>query len=286
VKATESSITALASIMQKIACAVGLLLAACGNDRAVRTPMIDASSPDVRPLGGVDGTCSGDPGRPRVLVYTYENQWRHLSNYYARQALFEMCTTRGFQVTSSNDPHVFNAAQLAQFDVVVFAVTSGSGIDRLGKEDFEAWVRAGGGVVGFEAATATEQGWQFYVQNLGAEFAAHPPQLEPGTIRFAPVSHPITDGLASFKVVEQWYVFRSRPEHVPGLQVLMTLDEDTLPASHPAELKLGYHAYGWAHERFGGRVFYTALGDNPAVFAHPTVLELAGRAIEWAAHRR
>jgi type 1 glutamine amidotransferase len=198
-----------------------------------------------------------------------------------------MCTTRGFHVASSNDPNVFNATQLAQFEVVVFAVTSGSGIPPRGQSDFEAWVRAGGGVVGFEAATATEQNWQFYVQNMGAEFATHPPTLEPGTVRMEPVSHPITEGLpSSFDVVEQWYVFKSRPEQVPGLQVLMTLDESTLPANFPPELKVGYHAYSWVHERFGGRVFYTALGDNPVVFSHPTVLELTGRAIEWVAHRR
>lgn len=273
--------------MRKLTCAAVWLLAACGNDGAVReVPGSDASSPDPRPLGWFDGACTGQPGKPRVLVYSYENQWRHLSNYHARQALLDMCTTRGLHVMSSNDPHVFNATQLAQFDVVVFAVTSGSGIDRIGKEAFEAWVRAGGGVIGFEAATATEQGWPFYVQNMGAEFATHPPALVAGTVRFEPVSHPIIDGLAPFKVVEQWYVFKSRPENVPGLQVLMTLDEDTLPRDFPAELKVGYHAYGWAHERFGGRVFYTALGDNPAVFAHPTVLELAGRAIEWAAEPR
>lgn len=279
--------------MRKTTWALAVLLAACGDNGTARdrpvpdAPAPDAAVPEARRPGGFDGTCGGEPGRPRVLVYTYENQWRHLSNFYARQALLDMCQTRGFHVASSNDPYVFNAAQLAQFDVVVFSVTSGSGIDLAGKEAFEAWVRAGGGVIGFEAATATEQQWRFYVENMGAEFATHPPALVPGTVRFEPVSHPITDGLpASLDVVEQWYVFKARPEHVPGLQVLMTLDESTLPPDFPPELKVGYHAYGWVHENFGGRVFYTALGDNPDVFAHPTVLELAGRAIEWAAHRR
>jgi type 1 glutamine amidotransferase len=277
--------------MRKTIWAAALLLAACGDNGAARdaTTTDDGSGPppEMRPLGGIDGTCSGQPGRPRVLVYTYENQWRHVSNIYARQALLDMCATRGFNVSSSNDPHVFNATQLAQFDVVAFAVTSGSGIDAAGKADFEAWVRAGGGVIGFEAATATEQSWAFYVQNMGAEFATHPPTLMPGTLRLEPVSHPITEGLpTSLEVIEQWYVFKAPPESVPGLQVLMTLDESTLPANFPPELKVGYHAYAWTLERFGGRVFYTALGDNPEVFSHSMVLELTTRAIEWVAHRR
>ena len=273
-------------------CILAFALAACGDNHAAR---IDAAIPDAapdaapdapRPIGFIDGACQGQPGKPRVLVYTYENQWRHLSNYYARQALLEMCATRGFNVSSSNDPHVFNTAQLAQFDVVVFAVTSGSGIDDAGKRDFETWVRGGGGVVGFEAAAATEQAWSFYVENLGAAFRTHPPQLYDGTVRMTPTSHPITDGLPPITLLEQWYVFQQPPEQVPGLTVLMTLDESTLPAGFPPDLEIGYHAYGWTLERFGGRTFYTALGDNPDTFSDPTVLELTGRAIEWAAHQR
>jgi type 1 glutamine amidotransferase len=268
------------------------VLFGCGDNSARRdagvldAAVIDAAVPDARRSGWLDGTCEGQPGKPRVLVYTYENQWRHLSNYHARKALLDMCVTRGFNMASSNDPYVFNTTQLDQFDVVVFAVTSGSGIDAAGKKAFEAWVRAGGGVVGFEAATATEQEWPFYVNNMGAEFLTHPPVLLPGTVRFEPVSHPITQGLPALDVIEQWYVFKQRPEQVPGLTVLMTLDESTLPADFPAMLKVGYHAYGWVHEKFGGRVFYTGLGDNPDVFSHATVLELSGRAIEWAAHQR
>jgi type 1 glutamine amidotransferase len=273
----------------RLALCIAWLCASCGDNAAhPDAAPLDALDIDaaVRPVGALDGVCTGQAGGPRVLVYTYENQWRHESNLVARQALLDMCTTRGFNMSSSNDPHIFNALQLAAFDVVIFSVTSGSGIDALGKQDFEAWVRAGGGVLGFEAATSTEQNWPFYVQNMGAEFANHPPALYAGTVRFTPVDHPITQGLADIDIVEQWYVFKSPPEQVPGLTVLMTLDESTLPPDFPPALKVGYHAYGWTLEKFGGRVFYTALGDNPDTFADPTVLEMTARAIEWAAHRR
>ncbi len=261
-----------------------LVLLACGRT----TPAVpdDAAPADSRLLGWIDGECDGIAGAPRVLVYTYENQWRHLSNYYARAALLGMCQTYGFHVESTNDPHAINAVQLARFDVVVFAVTSGSGIDGAGKRDFEAWVRAGGGVVGFEAATSTEQDWPFYVANMGAAFAGHAPAIVQGTVDIAQ-DHPITQGLpATLTLVDQWYVFDPRPETVPGLHVLMTLDESSLPGDFPDAYKRGYHALGWAHENLGGRVFYTALGDQPDDFSDPTILELARRAIEWAAHRR
>jgi type 1 glutamine amidotransferase len=268
-----------------------LTLLGCDEREAVVdapvAPLIDAGSPpDALRVGVIDGVCAGIPGQPRVLVYTYENQWRHVSNYYARGMYFDLCASRGFHVESSNDTKVFNATQLAAFDVVVFAVTSGSGIDDDGKRAFEAWVRNGGGVIGYEAASATEQGWPFYVAQIGASFLVHPPTLERGTVRLESTTHPITAGLpTSFEVVEQWYVFASRPENVPGLQVLLTLDESTLPSSIGPEFRVGYHAIGWVQEREGGRVFYTGLGDNPDVFREPTVIEMSARAVAWVARR-
>jgi type 1 glutamine amidotransferase len=258
----------------------------CSYDPSPVEPPIDAASADARPLGLVDGFCEGESGRPRVLVYSYENLWRHLSNYYARGAIYAMCETRGFKVTTTNDPRAINATRLAEHDVIVFAVTSGTGLDRQSREDLEAWIRAGGGTVGLEAASATEMQWPFFMDHIGAAFAGHGPGLQTATVRVEG-SHPITDGLpASFDLLEQWYIFQRRPEEVPGIQVLLTLDETTLPADYPDEYRVGYHAIGWAHERFGGRVFYTGLGDNPDGFADPTVLELIGRAIEWTAHQR
>jgi type 1 glutamine amidotransferase len=267
-----------------------VLLAACDGARTPHDGAIDTAeavpAPEILPAAAIDGACDGTPGAPRVLVYTYENLWRHLSSWYARSAVLDMCRTRGFHVESSNSPRVFDAATLARFDVVVFAVTSGSGMDAHARRDFEAWVRAGGGVVGFEGAAATELQWPFFAANLGAAFAGHGPRNTTSTVQIAQ-DHPITAGLpASLTLLEQWYVFRQRPETVPGLHVLMTLDESTLPADYPAEYRTGYHALGWAYEPFGGRVFYTGLGDEPETFRDPVVLDLAARAIEWAAHRR
>lgn len=255
-----------------------VMLAACGDSMA---PQADAAEPS----GVIDGACEGSGG-PRVLVYTYENQWRHESNLTARGAIYEMCTGRGFTVSISNDPHVFNPAQLATFDVAVFAVTSGRGLDEAGRRALEAWLRAGGGLVGLHSADATEQDFPFYVDNIGPQFRTHAPGLYPAMVRVVPGAHPITDGLADFPATDEWYNFQTRPEDDAGLQLLLAVDEATLPAEVPAENRVGYHPIGWAHARYGARVFFTAMGHNPAVYAEPTFHELLGRAIEWAARRR
>jgi uncharacterized protein len=256
-------------------------IAACGGDD------LHAPDPNALPNAGViDGTCAGQPAAPRVLVYTYENMWRHVSNYYARNAVLAMCDTRGYTVSSSNDPRVFNAAQLAQFDVVVFAVTSGSGMSADGRAAFEAWARAGGGIVGLHSASFTELDFPFYVAAIGPQFNGHV-----GGTHHAMVTierpHPITSGLSAFPLEDEWYVFTERPETVRGVHVLLAIDEDTLPADYPADAKIGYHAIGWTHDNglSGGRVFYTAIGHAIDAYSEPTFLELLGRSIAWAARR-
>ena len=234
----------------------------------------------------IDGTCPGQPGKPRVLVYTYENQWRHLSNLDARAAICNLNVTRGFKVDTSNDPRIMNATQLAGYDVVVFAVTSGIGIPVGLHPDFEAWAAHGGGIVGLHSADSTEQAWDFYVKTMGAQFMTHAPGLIPATVRIVPENahHPIVDGLVDFPETDEWYFFSQRPESFPGMDMLLAVDETTLPADGPA--KVGFHPIGWSHELYGGRTFFTAMGHNPADYSDPTFMEIVGRAIEWAAHQR
>jgi type 1 glutamine amidotransferase len=118
-------------------------------------------------------------------------------------------------------------------------------------------------------------------------FKLHVPGMQPATVDVLTSTHPITQGLsASFPWTEEWYVFENRPEDNTGMEMLLALDESTLPADYPSQYKVGYHPIGWAHELYGGRVFYTALGHNPDGFGDPTILEIVGRAIEWAAHKR
>lgn len=276
---------------------IALCGAACGDSqRRAEPPLpIDAqpdAPPDAQPdaaavLGQLDGLCAGQPGKPRVLVYTYENLWRHQSNLSARQVIYDMCGTRGFNVSTSNDWRVINATQLAEFDVVVFSITSGQGLDAAGRADLESWVLRGGGLVGLHSASATEWGDAFFVENIGAKFLLHVPGMQAATVRVVPGAHPITDGLpTSFPITDEWYSFQTRPEDVAGMQMLFALDEDTLPADYPAQYKVGYHPIGWAHALHGGRVFYTAMGHNPANYEDPIFLDIIGRAIEWAAHQR
>jgi cytochrome c len=270
--------------------AAALALAACGdNHRARDLPEAgtgSGSDPNGQPPDDyIFSRLNGQPGKPRVLVYTFMNYWQHYSSISCMSAIWDMARTRGFTVLTTNHPLGINSANLAQVDVVAFCVTSGRGLSPQGQADLEAWIRAGGGTVGFHAASYTEPFWKFYVDHIGTLFATHADGLWPATLRTA-TTHPITAGLGDFQLTDEWYVFVQRPETIPGAQMVIALDEGTLPAGYPAALKQGYHAIAWTSERDGGRMFYSAFGHVPENFSDPNVLEIVGRSIEWAAHQR
>jgi len=241
--------------------------AACGAGRG--DPVIDAA-------------CAGGGG-PRVLVFWRETLWMHPSAPVAAAALVDMCTSRGFTVTSSRDPRVFDDDRLADTDVVVFAVTSGEVLDDPGRAALEAWVRGGGGVVGLHSASATEYDWPFFVELIGARFRTHPPELRPGDVTVEDRAHPVVAGLpARWTRTDEWYSYHERPEQL-GLHVVLALDEASVTPPLPADQQVGYHPMAWTHQRFGGRVFYTAMGHTPESYAEPAFLDLIAAAITWTA---
>ncbi len=261
----------------------------CGDNRTTSpdAPVDALGAPDAaRPEGHIELRLDGDPGKPRVLVYTFENFWRHYSNLDCRGAIVNMWNTRGFTVVTTNDPLAINAKNLADIDVIVFAITSGSGLTRESQTDFEAWIRAGGGVVGFHSATMTEPFWPFYVDNIGTRFAGHVNGIYTATVQNLAGTHPITAGLPDIDIADEWYFFTQRPETIAGAEMLLAVDEDDFPPDYPAMYKQGFHPIAWTNDRFGGRMFYSAFGHMPEVWSNPTVLEMTGRAIEWAAHQR
>jgi uncharacterized protein len=234
----------------------------------------------------IDGACAGDAGLPRVLVYSRENLWEHASTPVAQGVLLGMCASRGFTVTASSDPRVF-AERLAEIDVVVFAVTSGEVLSADARAAFEPWLRGGGGMVGLHSASATELSWPFFVEAIGATFRTHAPGLFEATVTVEAPAHPIASTLSTAWVrTDEWYEFTDRPEERPGLDVLLALDEATLPAEYPAEFRVGHHPIAWTHERVGGRVFYTAMGHTAESYAEPAFVDMIARAILWTAPAR
>lgn len=219
-----------------------------------------------------------------VLVFTKQNDWMHPSNPVAAQAIAELGARNGWNVTVTADAAVLTAEQLARTDVVIFSVTSANILGDRERANLEAFFRAGGGFVGIHSASYTEWDWPFYLSSLvPVTFKTHPSpvNVQPARLTIESASSP-TDGLPDpWLRSDEYYTFNERPEDIPGLRMLIALDESSLgPDYNPP--KIGYHPLAFTHELSGGRTFYTALGHTPESYAEPEFLALLERGIAWA----
>jgi type 1 glutamine amidotransferase len=236
--------------------------------------------------GGAAGAsgAAGTPGAAgagpfRVLLFSRTAGFRHDAIPAATEALRALGADGGYVADATEDPTRFSAAGLAPYQVVVFLLTTGDVLDGGQQTAFEAWVRAGGGYVGVHSASDTEYSWPFYGELVGAYFADHP-AIQTATVHVEKADHPATVMLpATWSRSDEWYNFRTNPR--AQVTVLATVDEatytgGTMGADHPI---------AWAHEQFGGRALYTAMGHGAEAYAEARFRGFLVGALRWAAHR-
>jgi uncharacterized protein len=243
--------------------AVAVSIAACGSSAS----STHSSPPPARPAS-VD-----KPAVPTVLVLTQTLGYHHMSIPTA------MATVRGGAARSGRYRVVFlaSATQLTPVALrhaaaVMFLLTTGElPMDAADKRALVAFVRGGGGLIGFHSATDTFHHWAAYKAMIGAEFSHHP---HPSSQRVIVTDHstPATHALpASFLIHEEFYVFKHDPR--PHVHVLAELD--TGPGGPDRPLV-------WCR-RFGrGRVYYDALGHFSATWHNRYQLTLVSGGILWA----
>jgi uncharacterized protein len=164
-------------------------------------------------------------------------------------------------------------------DLIVPNWTMGT-IERAELDALRAAVERSTGLGGWHGgagdAFRAEPDFQFLV---GGQFVGHPGgdgvEYE---VRIADREHEITRGLEDFGVrSEQYYV------HVdPANHVLATTRFPVVAGPHESNGEVDVPV-AWTRRWGRGRVFYTSIGHDPAVFAEPSALELCIRGLLWAA---
>ena len=206
----------------------------------------------------------------RLLVFSKTGAFRHASIKDGKIALRKLATEHHFAIDFSEDSTVFNAANLARYNAVVFLLTTGNNIlDADQKSAFERYIRAGGGYVGIHSASDTEYNWSWYGGLVGAyNNSAHKhSSITRATIHVEDRTSPSTSMLPALWVrTDEWYNFATNPRG--RVHVLMTMDEKTyqggtMGADHPI---------AWYHEYDGGRAWYTALGHTSESYYEPLFL--------------
>jgi type 1 glutamine amidotransferase len=255
--------TAAHTVMGPVAvAAVAISIVACGSSASSTQSRL----PSARPASGAKSAV------PTVLVLTQTLGYHHASIPTAIATVRAIAARSGrYRVVFLARAALLTPAALRHAAAVMFLLTTGELPIGAEKRTLVAFVRRGGGLIGFHSATDTFHHWAGYKDMIGAEFSHHP---HPSTGRVIVTDHSTaaTHALpASFPIHEEFYIFKHNPR--PHVHVLAELDTGPSGPDRPLV---------WCR-RFGrGRVYYDALGHFSATWHNRYQHTLASGGILWA----
>jgi type 1 glutamine amidotransferase len=226
-----------------------------------------------------------EPPPERVLYFTRSAGYRHDVIPLSVAILTQLGKESGaFEIVATEDVAEFSTDNLRRYAAVMFYTTGELPMSEVQKAALLGFVRAGRGFLGVHSATDTFYGWPDYLDLIGGYFNSHP-WHQPVTIEVADTADPLVSFLGhSFQLNDEIYQISDFDHR--GSHVLLRLDERSVDLGKP-----GVHRrfYGWplAWKRgFGeGRVFYSALGHEAAVWQDPRYQRLLTNAILWSTRR-
>ena len=220
--------------------------------------------------------------RPRVLYVTQSAAFAHSVLPLTEEVLPAIGRTHdAFEVDITRDASILTAETLARYDAVVFYTTGELPMNASQRAAFLEFIRRGGGFVGIHSATDTFYEWPEYGELIGGYFDNHP-WREEVAIRIEDRDHPATRHLGpSFQIDDEIYQFKSWDRD--RVDVLMSLDtasvDTTTDGVHRTDDDF---ALAWSRSYGDGRMFYTALGHEDAVWHDERFQQLVVNGIVWA----
>lgn len=201
-----------------------------------------------------------------VLVFTKTAGFRHDSIEIGVDAIKKLGIENNFKVFHTEDAAVFSEEALKQIDAVIFLNTTGDILNDEQQQNFEQFIKNGGGFVGIHSAADTEYDWEWYGKLVGAYFLSHPEQSHADILKIDG-THISTKHLPEiWKRYDEWYNYKSIN---PKINVLLNLDE----TSYEGGTNGGNHPIAWYHEYDGGKVFYTGGGHTKESYSETGFLQ-------------
>jgi len=229
---------------------------------------------------------AGPGSAKRVLYITLSAGFHHQVVPLSAKILTDIGRKSGFEVTATDDVSVITREGLKQYDAIAFYTTGELPISDDQKQAFLDFVKSGKGFVGFHSATDTFYKWSEYGELIGGYFDGHPWHQEV-TVKVEDSRNPATQHLgSSFVINDEIYQFRNFSRD--RVHVLLTLDTASVDMKKNGVHRTdGDFALAWCKDYGKGRVFYTALGHEPAVWQDERFQKLVVGALQWAtAHRK
>jgi trehalose utilization protein len=229
----------------------------------------------------------------KMLVFSKTSWYRHPAIPMIDDHLVQLGQVYGFQVDVTENAETFREAKLAEYDVILLVSTTdiGKSLNAQQQAAFIKWYRAGKGLVAMHAAGVHHDTWDWYSRLFGTDFDSDSEYVSARVeVDTAAKNHRLVRGLpAHFRLDGDWLNFKSSVRGLPGVTVLLTLDETTYDPVRPQFKKSGGKAMGkdhpmaWLREFEGGRFAYTMIGHDTRPLETPFAEQHLIRLIRWAA---
>jgi type 1 glutamine amidotransferase len=221
----------------------------------------------------------------RILYFTQSAGYRH-EVIPTSQAVLKLLgeNSRAFRVTTTEDVSAFTRENLRRYAAVMFFTTGELPMSDAQKAALLGFVRSGRGFLGVHSATDTFYKWPEYRRLIGGYFNEHP-WHQKVTVDVADPGSPLVGFLGpSFPISDE--IYQIRDFDAQASRVLLRLDPKSVDLEAP---NVRPQDYGWPlawTRSFGrGRVFYTALGHEEAVWRDPRYQQMLTNAVLWTIRR-
>ncbi|MBK7645561.1 MAG: ThuA domain-containing protein [Planctomycetes bacterium] len=187
-----------------------------------------------------------------------------------------------FEVECTQDCSAINAANLARFDAVMFYTTGELPIPDAQRAELMDWIEKGHAFVGVHCATDTLYQYAPYQAMVGGAFDGHPWHEKVGIRVLDPDTAATAHLGARWELSDEIYQFKNFVRE--PLRLLLALDDSSIDASKGNQGADGLYANSWMREWGEGRVFYTALGHEPALWKDERFRKHLLGGLDWAIH--
>jgi len=237
----------------------------------------------------VTAACAADR---KVLVYTRNfttdgKGYVHDNIAASVAAIKKMGGEAGFAVDVSEDPGVFTAENLKQYQTLIFSNSNNEVFaNQAQRVACKGFIDRGGGFVGIHSAAGSEREWPYFWSVVGGKFLRHP-AFQKFTVRVKDARNPATKELpASFEWEDECYFL----EYLnPALHPLLVTDpaklKDPDRAKHPTDLVGDSLPLAWTLQLGPARAFYTALGHTKECYSNPILYRHILGGILWTLER-
>jgi type 1 glutamine amidotransferase len=226
-------------------------------------------------LHAADMATSSTP-KTRLLVVTGGHDFEKAPFF----KLFQTDTLTYQAVEHPRAQALFKPAAAIQYDVIVL-YDMWQDITEEAKADLVKLLQQGKGLVALHHCLASYQNWPEYEKIIGGKYylknevingidvPASTYQHDVDFLVHVVTGHPVTRGLADFKIHDETY---GKFGVQSSVQILLTTTEPTSGKT-----------IGWAHEYGRSKVVYLALGHDHLAYENPNFQKLLYQAIAWTA---